>query len=256
MYAVGSRCCWMATSFGRVWRFGQWFLARSLLVCCLFAAWQRVIETKPTMIIIIVVKLIIINLIQSLLLLLLLSSAELDPLIDSPSARSTLRLTHIKLRMCPRLGTWRSWGTTVLYAQARSGSKRRLEPDTEPGHYAWHPYSLWTCTQGIHNYAAKKWNSIEPSLLIWPDRTHKNIYTVYTYTLSMHIQCLYIVVSLFWDEHNSLYSLFELRDRSIVAIAISAPRFPICRWFTKTIDAIASYSNFIIIAQQWFQLLR
>lgn len=73
MYAVGSRCCWMATSFARGWRFGQRFLARSVLfglLVCLFAAWQRVIDAEPTMIIIIVVKLIIINLIQSLLLLL------------------------------------------------------------------------------------------------------------------------------------------------------------------------------------------
>lgn len=45
MYAVGSRCCWMATSFARGWRFGQRFLARSvlfgLLVCCLATRHRR-----------------------------------------------------------------------------------------------------------------------------------------------------------------------------------------------------------------------
>lgn len=189
MYAVGSRCCWMATSFARGWRFGQRFLARSvlfgLLVCCLATRHRRKADNDNN------------------------NSGKINNNKSNTKSATAIELSwiHWSIRLahavrdvwrilncaCAALGvgTWRSWGTTVLYAQARSGSKHRPEPDTEPGHYAWHPYS-----QGIHNYAAKKWNSIEPSLLISPDRTHMNIY-VYRYTLSMHIQCLYIVVSLF-----------------------------------------------------------
>lgn len=54
------------------------------------AAWQRVSKTHNSVLIVIII-IIIINLIQSLSLS--------DPLIDSPSARSTLRPTNIKMRL-------------------------------------------------------------------------------------------------------------------------------------------------------------
>lgn len=59
------------------------------------------------------------------------------------AARYVWRILNCACAAALGVGTWRSWGSTVLYAQARSGSKHRPEPDTEPGHYAWHPYSLW-----------------------------------------------------------------------------------------------------------------
>lgn len=142
MYAVGSRCCWMATSFARGWRFGQRFLARSvlfgLLVCCLATRHRRRANNDNN---------------NSGKINNNKSNTKSATAIELSSIHWSIRLAHAaryvwRILNCAcaaalGVGTWRSWGSTVLYAQARSGSKHRPEPDTEPGHYAWHPYSLW-----------------------------------------------------------------------------------------------------------------